>query len=92
MNGAHLHLLLNHVPLFATLFGLCILLFGFWLRNTTAQYIAMAFFILAALVTIPVMLSGEGAEEIVEHIAKISKRLSKHTRKRRKVQPGLPVA
>lgn len=68
ISAQHLHLLLTHVPVMAVLFSLPVLAFGMWRRNTTAIHIALIGFIAAAIVTIPVFLSGEGAEEAVEHL------------------------
>lgn len=68
MSAQHLHLLLTHVPVMAVLFSLPLIAFGIWRRNNTLIRTALVGFVLAALVTIPVFLTGEGAEEAVEHL------------------------
>lgn len=68
MQPAHIHLLLNHAPLFA-LIGALVLIVGALLRKSDAVIRAgMLIAIAGALVTIPAYLSGEGAEESVEHL------------------------
>lgn len=68
MNQAHLHLLLNHLPILGTLFGLLTLAAGFTLKNETIKRTALGFFVFSALCAIPAYLTGEGAEEVVENI------------------------
>lgn len=69
MNWAHVHLILNHVPVLGTLFGLLLLAWGMVRRNESLQRAALATFFVAALVAIPVFLTGEPSEEAVEHLA-----------------------
>lgn len=69
MNWAYVHLILNHIPVLGTLFGLALLGWGVWRRNESLQRAALATFVCAALVAIPVYLTGEPAEEAVEHLA-----------------------
>lgn len=69
MNWAHLHLLLNHVPVLGTLFGLALLTWGMLRRNEAIQRAALGAFFVAALVAVPVFLTGEPAEDAVEHLA-----------------------
>lgn len=68
MNQAHLHLLLNHLPILGALFGLLILATGFFLKNNTVKRTALGLFILSAILAIPAYLTGEGAEEVVENL------------------------
>ncbi|MBK8702209.1 MAG: hypothetical protein IPN33_00410 [Saprospiraceae bacterium] len=75
MNQAHLHLLLNHLPILGTLFGLLILAAGFVMKNNPVKRTAMGVFVFAAVTAIPAYLTGEGAEEIVENLAGASENL-----------------
>lgn len=68
MNAAQVHLLLNHIPVLGTLFGLILLLIALWRNNPTLSHTALITFIVAAVVVLPVDWSGEGAEEIVEEL------------------------
>ena len=67
MNEAHLHLILNHVPILGSLFGLLLLLVAVFRRNESLIRAALVTLVVTALLTIPTQLTGEGAEEIVEH-------------------------
>ena len=68
MNQAHLHLLLNHLPILGILFGILILAAGFILKNTAVKRTAMGVFVFAAICAVPAYLTGEGAEEVVENL------------------------
>lgn len=66
MTSAHWHLLLNHVPVLGTIFAALLLIVALILRNRTLVRTSLAVFVIAALVTVPVYLTGEGAEEAIE--------------------------
>lgn len=68
MNITHLHLLLNHVPLLATVFGIGLLAVALWRRSEALQRAALTFFVVAALTAIPTYLTGEPAEDVVESL------------------------
>ncbi|WP_242929227.1 hypothetical protein [Pontibacter vulgaris] len=72
MNGAHIHLLINHLPIAGTIIGLLVLLAGYLLKSFTVRRTALGIFLFAALLTVPSYLSGEGAEEVVEEMAGVS--------------------
>ncbi|AYA36092.1 hypothetical protein D3Y59_02865 [Hymenobacter oligotrophus] len=75
MNEAHLHLLLNHVPILGSLAGFVILLIGAVRRNATLTQTGLVLLLVAAAVAVPTQLTGEGAEELIEHRTGISHRL-----------------
>ncbi|MEO0332049.1 MAG: hypothetical protein AAF223_10235, partial [Bacteroidota bacterium] len=66
MNDAQIHLALNHFPIIGTLFGTVLLGIGVFGKNKSLLNTGLIILILMTLITIPVYLSGEGAEEIVE--------------------------
>ncbi len=66
MNAAQAHLALNHLPVFATVFGMISILIGLILRNHGVKNLGLVFLILAGITAIPAVSSGEEAEEIVE--------------------------
>jgi hypothetical protein len=68
MNYAQIHLVLNHLPVFGTVFGILLLAYGQLRKIEEVTRIALGVFVLAALVAIPVYLTGEPAEEIVENL------------------------
>ncbi len=75
MDATHLHLILTHFPIVGTIIGIGILTYGIITKKDEIKKIALAIFILMAILTIPVYLTGEEAEETVEHIAGVSERL-----------------
>lgn len=73
MNAPHLHLLLNHVPVLGAAFGLGLLAFGLWRKSDELKKTSFGVFVIAALLAVPVYLSGEPAEEGVESLPGVSK-------------------
>lgn len=69
MNWAHIHLMLNHVPVLGTVFGLALLAWGVVRRDARLQRAALVTFVLAAIAAIPVYLTGEPSEDVVERLA-----------------------
>ncbi len=74
MNQAHSHLVVNHLPIIFPMVGLIVLVGGFIFRSAVIKRVAYFIFILGAVATLPTMLTGEGAEEVAEHIAGVSER------------------
>jgi predicted membrane channel-forming protein YqfA (hemolysin III family) len=58
-----------------TIIGIGILAYGQILKNDEIKKVALVTFVLMAILTIPVFLTGEEAEETVEHIAGFSEQL-----------------
>ena len=72
MSAAHLHLIVNHLPLAALALGLVLLaISGVW-RGAGLRKGAMVLFVVAAVTTAPTYFSGEPAEEVVEHLPGVS--------------------
>lgn len=68
MNSVQAHLALNHAPLFLSIIGGGILIIGIFRKNHSLINISLYLLVAAAICTIPVFLSGEGTEELVEHL------------------------
>lgn len=68
MEPTHVHLLLNHYPIFASFIGFAVLLFGLVKDNQSVRVISYYIFVSAALVSFIVFQSGEGAEHIIEKL------------------------
>ena len=68
INETYLHLLLNHVPVLTSLLGIPLFFYGWLRKDQRVLQIGLGSFILAALSAVPVYFSGEGAEEMVEHL------------------------
>lgn len=75
MNDAHLHMVVNHFPIIGTILGLGILITGIFLNNNSVKNTAYALFIVAALFALASMATGDGAEEMVEDMPNIGKRI-----------------
>lgn len=66
MNPAHIHLLLNHIPVLGTSFGIVLLIYAIVRKSDEAKRLSLLTFLLCGLITIPVFLTGEPAEGIIE--------------------------
>lgn len=65
MNGAHLHLVLNHVPVILAPVGLVILTLGLLRRSAEVLKVGLGVIVAAALFTVPTYLSGGAAADVV---------------------------
>jgi hypothetical protein len=72
MNPVHLHLMLNHLPLLGTAFTLGLLLVAFMKKTAEMKRLSLAFLVAVTLLAVPAYLTGEPAEEAVEHLAGIT--------------------
>lgn len=72
MSSAHLHLLLNHIPVLGAAFATLLLVFAMLKKSDDLKKVSLGAFVIAALIAIPVYLTGEPAEEIVEKLPGVS--------------------
>lgn len=75
ITSVHIHLLMNHLPIIGTIVGVLLLLAGLVRRSDELHRVSLATFVLVAIVTIPVYLTGEGAEEAVSDLPGVTKTL-----------------
>lgn len=75
MNFAHVHLILNHVPVIGLTFSTLLLLYGLVRKSTEVARASFMMYVLVALATVAVFFSGQGAEGIVENLPDVSKPL-----------------
>lgn len=68
MNLAHVHLILNHIPVVGIPLGLVFLVFGFVKKDIASQRFSLFILSCVAIFAIPIYLTGEPAENIVEHL------------------------
>jgi len=68
MNGAHWHLVVNHLPIIFPIVGVIVMLTGLISKSEAVKRTAFIIFICGALAAIAAMTTGEGAEEVVEKI------------------------
>jgi uncharacterized membrane protein len=72
MSGAHLHLIVNHIPVLGAVFGLLLLAYGLVRRNDGVVRASLWTLAIVGLAGLAAYLTGEPAEEIVEELPGIS--------------------
>lgn len=72
MTPVHIHLMLNHLPLFATLFAILLLAYALFRDVEPYRKLSYVILVLAGLATPVVFFSGGKSEDKVEHIAGVS--------------------
>jgi len=75
MNDAHLHLLLNHVPIVGSLFALVLLAAGLLGRSLALTKAGLVAVLAAGLLCVPAQLTGEGAVEVAQQLPRVSQAL-----------------
>lgn len=73
MNFAHIHLILNHIPLLTLPMALLFLLFSYRRNDKTLERFCLIVLILTAATAVPAYLTGEPAEKIVKQVPGIMK-------------------
>ncbi|MCX7992706.1 MAG: hypothetical protein N2651_03445 [Fimbriimonadales bacterium] len=68
MNGAQLHLMLNHLPVMGALFSLLLLGWALVRRSPELLKTALVVVVLVGLTSVPAYLTGEPAEQVIEHL------------------------
>ena len=72
INAPHLHLLINHVPVFFYFFAAAALAYGWWRRRREFHVVGGALCILGALATQAALMTGERSEHVVEPLPGVS--------------------
>lgn len=72
MNGAHWHLVVNHLPIIFPIVAVIVMVTGLVSKSEAVKRTAFMISILGALAALAAMSSGEGAEEIVEKISGVT--------------------
>ena len=75
MNQAHIHLIVNHVPIVGSLFALVLLGAGLLRKNETLTQAGLVAVLAAGLLCLPAQLTGEGAAKIVQDMPRVSRAL-----------------
>lgn len=91
MNGAQLHLMLNHLPVLGALFT--VLLLGWALVRRTPELLktALVVALIAGLSSIPVYQTGEAAEKVIEHLPGVEERFIEQHESQAKYALGLGI-
>lgn len=72
MNMAHIHIILNHIPILGTGFVTLTFLIALIFRNVFLQKLSLWFLALAALFTAAAYLTGDGAAHVLESFTHVS--------------------
>lgn len=72
MNGAHWHLVVNHLPIIFPIVGVIVMVIGLISKSEAVKRTAFMIFMFGAVAAIAAMSTGEGAEEVVEKISGVS--------------------
>jgi hypothetical protein len=78
MNGAHFHLLVNHIPIIGSIIGMLILMVGLVIKNITVKQTGLCTLIFAALSTSVVLFSGDPAADAVKGLPGVSESMIEH--------------
>ncbi|HEX8330353.1 MAG TPA: hypothetical protein VF629_22675 [Hymenobacter sp.] len=78
MNQAHLHLLVNHVPIVGSLFACALLGAGLGQRNETLTKAGLVAVLAAGLLCLPAQLTGQGAAVIAVDLPRVSRALTQN--------------
>jgi len=68
MNAAHLHITINHFPVFCVLIGLLVLLIGQLRRSREITMVALILFVIAAVSVIPTYYSGRNSSRVIRGV------------------------
>ena len=68
INWAHVHLMINHFPVVGVFGGILLLGYAHVRKSEEVTMISLGVFVLIALITVPVFLTGEGAEDVAKKI------------------------
>lgn len=66
MNGAHIHLMLNHFPLIGFVFSFVFLSWGLFRSSRSFLHAGLAVLLISSAIAIPSYLTGEGAEDVLK--------------------------
>ena len=75
MEGAHFHLLVNHLPFIIPGIASLILIAGLLLKSDVIKRVAFSIYVIGAISTLPAFGSGEDAEEAIENLPGVSHKL-----------------
>lgn len=75
MNWPHIHLMINHFPVVGLFLSIPLLVLAIVKKSEDLEQAALGAFVLIALATVPVYLTGEASQNLVELLPGVSKGL-----------------
>lgn len=79
MNLAHVHILLNHIPIIGTLMTLGLFLVALVVNHDDLKQVSLILFSMIALLAIPTYMSGSGAHQMIQESPDVSmERIENH--------------
>lgn len=78
INWAHIHLVINHVPVVGIFGPILLLLYAILKKSEEAKMLSMAGFVLIALATIPVYLTGDPASDTIKNLPGVTATIGTH--------------
>ena len=75
MNQAHIHLIINHLPIMGSLFAAVLLGAGVLQKNLSLTRAGLVAVLAAGLLCLPAQLTGAGAAAIVQNMPRVSRAL-----------------
>ncbi len=78
MDGAHFHLLVNHIPIVGTIFGMLILMAGLLLKNDTVKQTGLGALIVSALSSALALFTGDPAGDAVKGLPGVMESMIDH--------------
>jgi uncharacterized membrane protein len=76
MSFTHMHLLLNHFPVIGAIIGIGLLAFALLKQNGPVEKAALGLFVILGGMSVIVFLTGEPAEEAIEHLPGFSETIT----------------
>ena len=89
MNPAHLHLMVNHVPVFGTIFAALLIGWGLLRKSEDVLRLGLILAVLIGIATWGVQLTGEPAEHALAGTQGFQRRLARSERRRPAVENGV---
>ena len=72
MNGAHWHLVVNHLPIIFPIVGVIVMITGLISKSEAVKRTAYTIFIIGSVTAFAAMSTGEGAEEVAKNISGVT--------------------
>jgi len=68
MNGAHLHLILCHIPIMGAGFTILLILFSLFKKSKDLKQVSLWFAVITGISALIVYLTGDSAEDVVKNL------------------------